>query len=115
MNLVRTSIKTYLETQMTYGAAGTDNTTPAASDTALGGEVFRDAIDEFDDAVTDEITASLRILTTEANGNTLAEVGWFNASTAGTLLTRNTITSIAKTNDIQLFLDTSIQITVTEA
>ena len=99
----------------TYGAIGTDNTTPTAADTALGAEVFRDTIDEFDSSVTNKVTASLIVATTEANGNAIAEVGWLDAVAAGNLWTRNTITAINKTSDIQLFLSTTITITVSES
>ena len=112
---VRDDIKDQLETLFTHGAVGTASPTPAASDTALGGEVFRDSIDDFDKSVSNAVTASLRISTTEANGETLRENGWFNASSGGDMWTRNTFSAINKTSDVQLFLDTTITIAVTEA
>lgn len=107
-------IKNDLEALFTYGAVGDDSTTPASSDTALGNETFRDSIDSFDKGVSSAITASLRILTTENNSNNIKEFGWFNAAAAGTMWTRNTMTTIAKTSDIQIFLDTTITITISE-
>lgn len=110
----RTDIKDDLEVIFLYGAAGTGNTTPTASDTALESEIFRDSIDSFDKSVADTVTASLRILTTEANGNTIREGGWLSSSSSGSLWIRDTLTAINKTSDINLFLDTSLEITVTD-
>ncbi len=111
---VVSDVKDDLEVVFLFGATGTDSTTPAAGDTVLGGEVFRDNIDEFDKSVSNAVTASLRILTSEANGNALAEGGWFNASSSGTMWTRNTLNAINKTSDIQVYLDTTITLTVEE-
>lgn len=101
-------------TEFTYGAVGTDNTTPTAGDTTLGTEIFRDTADSVDNPGTGIVTASLRVLATEANGNSIAEYGWLDAASAGNLWTRNVITAITKTSDIQLFLDTQITISVEE-
>lgn len=111
---IRSDIKDALEVLFTYGAIGTDNTTPTESDTALGTEVFRDAIDDFDKSAADKVVASLRVLPTEANGNDIKEGGWFNASSSGTMWTRNTLNTITKTSDIQIYFDVEITIEVTE-
>lgn len=111
---IRSDIKNDLEVVFTHGAVGTDATTPTAGDTTLGTEVFRDAIDEFDKSAADKIVASLRILTTEANGNTVREFGWFNAAAAGSMWNHSTPNEIAKTSDINLYIDTTITIVVTE-
>ena len=111
---IRDETKARIGVTFTHGAIGTDSTTPIASDTTLGAEVFRDTIDEFDDSQSDTVVTSLRVLTTEANGNTIRESGWFDDPSAGTMWTRNILTEIIKTNDIQIFLDVSIQIQVTE-
>lgn len=114
-NNVRSDIKDYLESVMTYGAVGDDNTTPTASDTTLTSEVFRDAIDDFDKTSSaDSVTATLFIGPSEANGNTISEAGWFDASSGGNLQTHTILTAISKTDAIQLFLDTTITIEVTE-
>ena len=114
LNDIRDNSKTRIQTDFTHSAVGTGSTAPTAGDTVLETEVFRDAIDEFDSAPSNTVTAQLRILTTEANGNSLAETGWFNQNSGGTMWTRNTFTAITKTSDIQLFLDTQITFTVTE-
>lgn len=114
LNDIRDDSKARIGTIFTHGAVGTGTTTPTASDTVLVTEVFRDARDEFDDAPSNTVTTQLRVLTTEANGNSLAEMGWFNQNSGGTMWTRNTFTAITKTSDIQLFLDTKITFTITE-
>ena len=110
----RDAIATDMDAAFTHGSAGTDNTTPTAGDTTLGTEVFRDTIDSFSNPGTGVVTASLRILSTESNGSVIAEYGWFNAASGGSLWTRNVITSITKTSDIQIYLDTEITIEVIE-
>ncbi len=114
LNDIRDQTKSRIETLFTNSGVGNDGTTPTAADTELGNEQFRDTIDEFDDSVTNSVTASLRILSTENNGNGIRETGWFNASSGGTMWTRDTITVINKTSDIQVFLDTTITINVSE-
>lgn len=76
--------------------------------------MFRDTIDSISNPGTGIVTASLRVLSTEANGNSIAEYGWLNAASGGNLWTRNVITTITKTSDIQLFLDTQLTLEVTE-
>lgn len=77
---IRSDVKDDLEALFLHGAIGTDNTTPVVGNTFLGNEVFRDAIDSFSKAVADKVTASLNIGTTEANGSSIAEFGWFDTS-----------------------------------
>ena len=110
----RDAVADDMETAFTHGAIGTDSTTPTAGDTALGGEVLRDAIDSFSNPGTGIVTASLRVTATEANGNSIAEYGWLSAASVGSLWVRNAITPITKTSDIQVFLDSQIEITVEE-
>lgn len=114
LNDIRDNAKTRMVARFTHGAIGTGTTTPTASDTALVTEVFRDAIDETDTSGTGTVVASLRVLTTEANGNAIAEFGLFDAASSGNMSMRNTMTVINKTSDIQLFMDGQVTITVTE-
>lgn len=114
LSQVLEDIKDDIETNFTHGAVGNDGNTPTAADTSLGNEQFRDTIDELDDSVTNAVTASLRVLATENNGNAIRETGWFNAAAAGTMWTRDTITVINKTSDISVFLDLTITISVTQ-
>ena len=111
---VRNNAASRIVSTFTHGAIGTDSTTPTAGDTTLGTEVFRDAVDEVSNPGTGIVTASLRVLSTEANGNAITEFGFFDDPSAGEMKTRNTITAINKTSSIQLFLDSQITITVEE-
>lgn len=111
---IRSDVKDDLEAVLTYGAVGTDDTTEDPSDTALGGEVFRDAVDDVDKSVADAITVSLVVDTSEANGNDINEAGLFDDPSAGDMGMRATLNEITKTSDITLFLDTTIEIEVTE-
>ncbi len=113
----RTDVKDYLESVMLAGAIGTATPSTSPAQTALPEEVFRDPIDSFDKSVSDAVTSTFQILTTEANGKTIRGVAVFTTSTpapSGSAMVINSVTSINKTSDIQLFLDTTIQIVVAE-
>ena len=77
---VREDVIAYLDSKFTHGAIGRDTTAAVAGDTALGGEVLRKARESSDLTVTGKITTSLKIQTTEGNGNSIAETGWFDAA-----------------------------------
>jgi hypothetical protein len=111
---IRDETQDRINTTFTYGAVGDDNTAPTAGDTELASEVFRKARATSDTSVPGKIIVSLELTSAEANGNDLKEFGWLNASTLGTLWTRNILTSVTKTSDITLYLDTSITIKVEE-
>ena len=109
-------LKTSLAVLFTHGAAGDDDTAPSASDTTLGNETFRDALDEVDTSAPASVIASLRIEAGENNGNEIEEVGVFDDPAAGTMWLRNVLTtSISKTADIQVFLDNKLNLEVSEA
>lgn len=111
---IRSDIKTDLANVLLVGSIGTSSTTPTSGDTALGASVFVDTLDSFDTSAADAITSSLRVTSTEANGNAIAEHGLSDDLSGTTLWTRNTLTAINKTSDIELFFDTTITITVVE-
>ena len=95
-----------------YGAVGDDSTTPTSAGTALINETFRSAVDGFVKSGVSKVTASLRISANENNGSDIKEIGWFDASSDGNMHLRDTITTISKTSDIQVFIDTTITIAV---
>ena len=113
-NQIRSDVKDDLEALFLYGAVGTDNTTPTAADTTLGGEVFRSDVDEVDKSGASTAVFSLRIAASEANGNDLKETGWLDAASSGNLWLRSLVNTITKTSDIQVFLDSTITVVVTE-
>ena len=115
LNRTRDDVKIDLTAIITHGAIGTGTTTPAVGDTALTNEVFEDTIADFSTAVVNQITASLEVTTTEANGNSISEVGFKDGLTGTALLwTHDLITAINKTSDIALWFDETITINVTE-
>lgn len=81
-------------------AVGTGTVSPATSDTALGSESTRNAINSFS---TVNLTANppswraeVSFATNQAN-TTLGEVGMFNSSSGGTMLSRSTFGTVNKT------------------
>ena len=86
------------ETQQgcTHFATGTDLSATVVDHTALGNEVYRNAISSRV-KVDFEITQRCFIPPSAANGNTLYEAGLFNASSGGTLFSRVVHDAIAKT------------------
>lgn len=114
LNEIRDNTQTQISDDFTYGAVGDDNTPATAGDTTLANEVFRSARDDVDVTTPGQVIATLIIGSAEANGNDLKEFGWLNAASSGTLWTRDIMTSITKTSDITLYLDSTITITVEE-
>ena len=115
LNRTRDDVKVDLEVIYTHASIGTGTTTPVIGDTALEFEVFEDVIDDFGTAVANAITASLLVLTTEGNGNSITEIGFKDGLTGtANLWNHDLITAINKTSDIQLFFDKTITINVTE-
>lgn len=98
-------------TKMTHGAVGTGTTAPAAGDTTLQTEVLRKTLTVTTNPSTGKAHLEFVVDYTEANGNTLTEVGIFNAASGGTMLMRKLFASnIPKTNDkkITVVVETTI-------
>ena len=79
-------------TTPTHIGIGTDNTAAATTDTALGAEVDRNVI------LTDFASGAVATFKaffskSEANGNTIAEVGMFDAASGGTMFCRSVLAS----------------------
>ena len=99
-NLLRDLLNNTSPAGLTHVAIGTGTTAVNAAQTALVTEVFRDVITQ---RLTDvgQLTVTLYLSTSSANGSTLAEVGLFNASSSGTMYARVVLAStIAKTSAI---------------
>jgi hypothetical protein len=84
-----------------YGAVGTNGTAADAAQTALLGEVFREALtaNTRNGVVW---TVTLYLAATQANGNTLQEFGEFTDNVSGLMLGRIVHTPIAKTVSITI-------------
>jgi len=89
-------------------ALGTDSTAESSSDSSLGNEVFRTSVTDSIDKGSELLTSTF-VDSTEANGNTIEELGLFSAASGGTMFNRSTqFSSIAKTNDETVTFDVSL-------
>jgi hypothetical protein len=112
-----------LSNALTHLGVGTSNTTPAAGQTSLGAEVtrvnanggFADAYSSGPDFAYSQLVRTRLFDFAQGNGN-LTELGFFNASSAGTMFNRALFldesdmpTTITKTSDDQLRIAYSIR------
>lgn len=87
---------------------GTDNTAADVTDTTLGAEVDRNALTS-DSANSGVITYKAFFSKSEANGNTIAEVGLFDAASSGNMFCRSILSStVAKTSSVSLSITWTI-------
>ena len=100
-----------LEEDVTHLAVGDDNTSPATTNDALNNEVFRKAVT--DHSQTDnELLASTFIDSTEANGETLREVGLFaGPDAADRMWNHSTIAAIEKDGTRTITIDVTLTFT----
>ena len=95
----------------THIAFGDDNTTPSASNTTLNNEVLRKTLeDSIKNTGTGTYLFEMRVALTEADGETIREIGIFNQATGGTMGTHNLTQEVAKTNDKEVVID--VQVTI---
>jgi len=92
-------------------ALGTDSTTEASTDDALGSEEFRKTCTN-KSVAQNVVQFDTTVLTTEGNGQTYKEAGLFSMSSGGNMLMRQTFAGIAKTSAIELRI--SVKVTVQE-
>lgn len=95
---------------VTHMAVGTGTTAVVATDTALETEVLRKTFqDHTNDSTNHNTVYEMWISSTEANGDTLGEVGIFNAASAGDMLCRTVLgTTIAKTSSLEVLVQYKI-------
>lgn len=84
---------------LSHCGVGTDATTPAAGDVALGAEVFRDQLSQRTKQAA-QLVIKFVLGSQQANGSTLREAGLFNAVSGGTLYARVTPEEVEKTDSI---------------
>jgi len=94
----------------THIGIGTDSTPPDESDTALGNELQRNAIETTTTTDTTIIFTTL-INSAEQVGQTLKEFGLFDASTSGDMFQRTTHTTISKTGRVEVEYEITIRVT----
>jgi len=110
--VVQNTILTQLETAaitsisntITHVAVGSGTTTPDATQTQLVSEDYREAL--FTSSSTpNTFTTALYLDVTENNTNTVAEIGAFNSSSGGTMVSRNLTTPATKTSSKEMYFD----------
>ena len=102
LNLMRDLLAGDAPTPPSHFAVGTSETAATAGDTTLGAEVERKVVTTKTISGNGILEYVGELLSTEANGNDLAEVGVLNAATAGDLLLRTTHTPYSKTADFSV-------------
>ena len=108
-NQVRDFLNNLSPTGITHLAVGTDATGAVLSDSALGTEVYRNALTKRTPSDA-SVMLSYYLASTQANGNTLAETGLFNDPTAGAMFARATYTPIIKTSSIAVMYNWTLNI-----
>jgi len=96
---------------LSYLAIGTSTTAPATSDTGLGSETTRKAIQNFTTSNLTSNPPSYQIecsFATNEGNTTLAEVGLLNSSSGGTMLAHATFGTINKTTSNTLGISYTI-------
>jgi hypothetical protein len=113
---VRDATKDKIDELFLYVAVGDGDTIPDASDTALDNETFRTARFDVDKTtIADEITVTGEVGFGDNNGEIIEEIGWFDESSGGRLLSRDVlINPITKTSDIEVVLPKRVIVTVVE-
>lgn len=97
-------------TPPTHIAIGTSGTAANPEDTALGNEIARVAISSKEFLSPDVISFVGTINTNTANGQTIREIGLFNASTGGTMFSRVVIADLAKDNTFSIDITVVLRI-----
>ena len=110
MNLARSAVITALDTNITHGAVGDDDTAPAEGDTTLTSETYRDA--EFSKTIgATSFSTTIFMDTAENNSNDIKETGTFNAGAGGTMYNHSLTNIISKTVDGEVFVENKFNIT----
>ena len=101
----RNNIRDYLAgsspTPPSHVAWGSDDSSPAVTDTTLGSEVVRISVDSTSTS-DKQVQFSATLSSTQGNGNTLKELGLLNAASGGTLFSRDIFTAVDKDSSIEL-------------
>lgn len=112
LTAIETGAVVTISTYVTHIGVGTGTSTPAITQTQLDAETYREAV--FATASTaNTFTTSLYLDVTENLSNTVSEIGVFNASSSGTMVSRNNTTSVYKTSSKELYYDIKYTISAT--
>ena len=103
---------TTLSNRALFIAVGTGTSTASSTQTTLDVEVLRETV--FNTiAATSSYTVSMYLDVTEANGNIIGEIGTFNSSSSGTMVSRNLTTTQSKTSSKEFYYDLAFNLTAT--
>ena len=95
----------------THIALGDDNTPPTVSDTALGNEFIRKTFEEsIKNTSVNTFLFEIKLGLSEGNGNTIREIGIFDAASGGTLGVHNLTNEVAKTSDKEVVIDLQVSV-----
>lgn len=104
VNMLRDATRGANNPLISYVALGTSSTTPAATDTQLGAEVFRKPVTSYTNVTTGELLVTGYFSSTDAVGINIAEIGFFGGASAsavansGVLIAHGLYTLSSKTN-----------------
>lgn len=104
----RNALRDHLQSALDDMAVGTDGSDASTTDTALGNEVVRKAIGTEEDVGDGEGRFDMRLLSTEANGTDLRELGLFTG--AGSMYARIVFAEIAKTSDFEVEFEVTAEV-----
>lgn len=96
----RNAIREFLQGELADMAVGTDGSEASTTDTALGNEVLRKAFKSVTDEGDGSAQFDMRVLSNEANGSSLRELGLFTGG--GSMYSRIVYAEIPKTNDFEV-------------
>jgi hypothetical protein len=111
MNLSRSNFITEWQSAITHIATGDDTTAPTVSDTALGNEtLIESTFEEFNTGTF--VSIAMFQDTADNNGNTIAEVGLFDAASGGNCYQRSLTNSISKTSTVEAYIEVKTNVQV---
>ena len=108
---IRQDVKDRIISDCNYVAVGTSNITPSASDDSLGNEILRKSRQEYTELQNSVIISGF-FNSAEANSNILTEAGTFEESTGDNLKSKFLINPLEKTEDVELWIDNEIKLTI---
>lgn len=107
---VRSLTKENLNSLFSHGAIGSGIPTS----TSLGSETLRKTVENDTSTFTDRFISNLEILSSEANGTTISEAGFFDSSSGGNMLSSEDLNDFDKISDISVFIEDEITINVSQ-
>lgn len=102
LNLMRDLMADPLKEPPSHVAVGTGTTTEVAGDTTLESEVKRITLTATTKSGYGILEYVSELSSTEANGNSLSEMGVLNAAAAGDMLLRKTHAAFSKTSNFSV-------------